>query len=169
LLTVGYRELEQAVERLQGEAKQLQASLRKAQGQLLEIEAGQLADGAPVVGEVRVVRRVWEGREPGELRALAQEVARLPGMVALLASIGERVNLCFARSEDVGLDVGVWLRDTCASLGGKGGGRPHLAQGSAPVAEASRVEALLGTLSSTVETGEPSIRYPPLGTKDPGL
>ena len=148
MLTVGHWELDQAVERLQVEAKQLRQGLRKARKRLLEVEAGELAAVAQAglsAGHkpYRVVSRVWERREPDELRALAQELAQLPDAVALLASAGGRTDLCFARGEGVDLDVAALLKDACAQLGGKGGGRSHLAQGSAPAASVAHVDAVL--------------------------
>ena len=146
LLTVGHWELDQAVERLRGEAKQLRRDLRRARRRLLEVEATELAEAADIYGPYRVVWRIWERREPGELRALAQELAQRPGVVALLASVGERTHLCFARAEGLDLDVAALLREACTQLGGKGGGRPHLAQGSAPATDEVRVEAVLASL-----------------------
>ena len=148
VLTVGHWELDQAVERLQVEAKQLRQGLRKARKRLLEVEAGELAAVAQAglsAGHkpYRVVSRVWERREPDELRALAQELAQLPDAVALLASAGGRTDLCFARGEGVDLDVAALLKEACAQLGGKGGGRSHLAQGSAPAASVAHVDAVL--------------------------
>ena len=150
LLTVGHWELDQAVERLQAEAKQLRHDLRGARKRLLSMEASELTEIAVVHGPYRVVGQVWERREPGELRALAQELMQRPGVVALLASVGERTHLCFARAEGVALDVAALLRDACAQLGGKGGGRPHLAQGSAPATDAAHVNAVLDSLTEAV-------------------
>ncbi len=146
LLTVGRWELDQAVERLLVESKQLRRGLRRARRRLLEVEATELAEAADVYGPHRVVWRIWERREPGELRALAQELAQRPGVVALLVSVGERTHLCFARAEGLDLDVAALLREACTQLGGKGGGRPHLAQGSAPATDEARVEAVLASL-----------------------
>jgi alanyl-tRNA synthetase len=148
LLTVGHTELDQAVERLQAEAKQLRQELRKARKRLLTAEASELAETALVHESYRVVRRVWEQREPGELRALAQELAQRPDVVALLASAGERTHLCFARAEGVDLDAAALLQEACARLDGRGGGRPHLAQGSAPAADVAQVESALVSLLS---------------------
>jgi alanyl-tRNA synthetase len=148
-LTVGHWELDQAVERLRVEAKQLRRDLRRARERLLKVEASELAETAVAHEPYRVVRQVWGHREPGELRALAQELMQHPGVVALLATVGERTHLCFARAEGMGLDVAALLREACARLGGKGGGRPHLAQGSAPATDAARVDAVLGDLLSS--------------------
>lgn len=142
-LTVGYWELDQAVERLQDEAKQSRRDLRQMRERLLHIEAADLFEDAIPREGYRVVERVWEGREPGELRTLAQELIRRFEVVVLLASVGERTHLCFACSAGVDMDMAVLLRGACEQLGGKGGGQPHLAQGSGPEIDLSRVCAVL--------------------------
>ena len=155
-LTVGYWELNQAVERLQEEGKQLRRRLRRARERLLKAEAAELVEAAVARGPYRVVRQVRERSSDspegvaGELRGLAQELMRRPGVVALLAGVGERTHLCFACAEGLNLDVASLLRETCAALGGKGGGRPHLAQGSAPPTDPARLEAMLSDLSVNV-------------------
>lgn len=147
-LTVGHRELEQAVQRLQDEAGQLQQELRRVRKQLLKVEAAELAQSATLRGPYRVVQQVWEGRGPDDLHPLAQELATSFDIVALLAGVGERVHLCFARAEGPGPDLAALLREACAQLAGKGGGRPHIAQGSAPPTSPVRVAAVLqGMLS----------------------
>ncbi len=154
MLTVGYWELDQAVERLQGESKRLRKDLRQARERLLEAKAGELVKSAVAHKSepYRVVWRVLDGRggsdsfSPDELRALAQELAQHQDMVALLAGVGtERTHLVFARSADgkVDLNAGALLQDVAKRLGGKGGGRPFLAQGSAPASEPDDVEAVL--------------------------
>jgi alanyl-tRNA synthetase len=150
MLTVGHWELDQAVERLQAEAKELRHDLRGARKRLLSAEARELVEGAVGHDPYRVVWRVWERRDPGELRALAQELMQRPGVVALLVSVGERTHLCFARAEGITLDVAALLQEACAQLGGKGGGRPHLAQGSGPAADVARVETALASLLSSL-------------------
>jgi alanyl-tRNA synthetase len=170
MLTVGHWELDEAVERLQAEAKQQRRDLRRVRNRLVQMEANELAEaaegGRPSLHEptlasapalsgggsvepYRVVRRVWERREAGELRALAQALMERPGIVALLASVGERTQVCFARAEGVELDVAALVREACERLGGKGGGRPDLAQGSAPATDVERVEAVLASVLSS--------------------
>ena len=157
LLTVGHWELDQAVERLQGEAKQLRRDLRRARKQLLKAKAAELAETAVAHGPYRVVCQVWErpdgapGELPGELRELALELSHLSDVVALLAGVGERVHLCFACAEGLDLDVASLLREACSRLGGKGGGQPRLAQGSAPVTDPKRVRAVISDLLSNIE------------------
>ncbi|MFN2272240.1 MAG: alanyl-tRNA editing protein [Anaerolineae bacterium] len=146
MLTVGYWELDQAVERLQGEAKQLRTDLRRTREGLLKVEAAELFEAAVPRGAYRVVQQVLQGRDPGELRALAQELTRRFEVSVLLAGVGERTHLCFACSEGVDLDMAALLQEACAQLGGKGGGKPHLAQGSAPTTDLARVRAVMSDL-----------------------
>jgi alanyl-tRNA synthetase len=154
MLTVGYWELDQAVERLQAEAKGARQDLRRARGRLLEKEASELVASAVTPEGVgyRVVWRVWGGADgfpgelPRELRALSLELTQQPDMIVLLAGIGERTHLCFARGEAVDLDVAGLLHDACNRLGGKGGGQPGVAQGSAPAADVAYVKAVLADL-----------------------
>jgi alanyl-tRNA synthetase len=153
MLTVGHWELDEAVERLQGEAKQLRQDLRRARKRLLKAEAAELAEAAAACGPYGVVGQVWQGREPGELRVLAQELVQRSAVVALLAGVGERTHLCFACSEGLNLDVASLLREACAQLGGKGGGQPHLAQGSAPATDLTRVEAVVSDILSHLKPG----------------
>ena len=54
---------------------------------------------------------------------------------------GAKVQLVFARSKDLPIDVSVSLRATLAPAGGRGGGRPELAQGGC-----ERLDALEETL-----------------------
>jgi alanyl-tRNA synthetase len=151
-LTVGHWEVEEAVERLEEDFKAARRELRAVRERLLEEEAARLVREAPQIGPLRVIRRVWEGRDPGELRSLAQTVASHPQMIALLSSLGERTHLCVARSEGVDVDAEALLKEAFAELGGKGGGRPHLAQGSAPRAERVRVEKVLTGVVSGIRS-----------------
>jgi alanyl-tRNA synthetase len=55
------------------------------------------------------------------------------GRTALLAGVAEgRVSLCFQRPKGPGPSMSDILKATATALGGKGGGSPDLAQGSAP-------------------------------------
>jgi len=151
MLTVGYWELDLAVSRLQAEGKKARRDLRRAREELLELEAAQLAQSAVDKAGVSVVTQVWSGREPGEVRALAQTLAQSANVVALLGSVTEeRTHLCFSRADGLDLNVAEVLQEACRMLGGKGGGRPHLAQGSAPGTDVARVRSVIADLESTI-------------------
>jgi len=150
-LTVGIWELDGAVERLQEEYRELRLSERRLRERLLEMESVQLVGTATVYGDYRVVGAVWQERSPDELRILALKLADHRDVVALLFSTNERVHFCFARAESLDMNVNDLLQEACAELGGKGGGRPNVAQGSAPKADIESVKAVLHNLEATLE------------------
>jgi alanyl-tRNA synthetase len=153
MLTVGTWELDQAVQRLQDENKTLRHEQRELRQRLLDLEAIGLANNAVTRGANDVVGKVWESRSPDELRMLALKIAEHSRHVALFFSVGDRTHYCFARAEDADLDVNELLQQACARLGGKGGGRPHIAQGSAPSTTLDEVRNVLGELEASLGPG----------------
>jgi alanyl-tRNA synthetase len=98
----------------------------------LEGEAHRLlgAHAPAEAGGATVVRQVFDGRDAGELRGLADQMTRLRPAVVLLASRGPKTQLVFARSTQLpGPDMNAQLKAVLSRHGGRGGGRPELAQG----------------------------------------
>jgi alanyl-tRNA synthetase len=62
------------------------------------------------------------------LKMLAARIAKRPGTVVLLADQGDQLRVVFARSADSAVDVSALLKKTIEKFGGRGGGRPDLAQ-----------------------------------------
>ena len=91
--------------------------------------AASLADGAESVGSTRVVVAALDGWDPGGLKTIAAAIAARPGHVALLVSTPAPSAIVVARAPDVAVDSGAILKQMTATFGGKGGGRPELAQG----------------------------------------
>jgi len=142
--TVGHWEVAELVHRLAGEAQDLRRELRTQRDALLDAEATALwhEAGALPQGGVRLVRADLPGRAPDDLKHLAQRLVAHPGTVALLAASaepGQNGYLCFACSDDVSDDVdlhaGQLVRGAAEAAGGRGGGRPNLAQGGSPQGE----------------------------------
>ena len=150
-LTVGYRELDAAVRRLSEENRALHRSERQMREQLVDLEADQLLPTADLRGRYRVVSRLWTDRTSASLGALARRLADEPETVVLLFSVDDRTHFCFARSPGLDLDVSDLLQQTCSALHGRGGGRPQVAQGSAPPASPSEIERVLDDLLSALE------------------
>ncbi len=127
--TVADAELADAVARLEDEARSLRKALEHAQARLFELEAATLLESAEFIGGARVVARVFDDRDADTVKRLALHLARQGRCVALLASRGERVQVAFARSDDVGYDMAALLREVAPIFGGRGGGQPQIAQG----------------------------------------
>jgi alanyl-tRNA synthetase len=67
--------------------------------------------------------------------------------VAVLVGDGEPAPIVVARSAGVGFDAGALIKSLTTEFGGRGGGRPELAQGgvsAAPDAIVQRARARLG-------------------------
>ncbi len=150
-LTTGTGDLVDAVTRLQEENKALRRAERELRDRLLDIESEQLVGAAADRGPYRVVSGVWPQRSPDELRILARKLAEGDDVVALLFGVGERTHLCFARADGLNVDVNQLLQEACSRLGGRGGGRAEVAQGSAPQADLETIKALLDNLESALE------------------
>ena len=118
---------------------------------LMDYEASDLSGGAEVIGNVSLVVALLEGRSGEELKHLAGRIVAEPGRVALLGATGEKASLVFARSEDVALDASALLRQAAGPFGGRGGGRPNLAQGGVP--DSANVQAALDEAGRSVRLG----------------
>ena len=123
----------QTVERLRTAEKELE----KLRGAQLLSSAGTLADAAEDVrGTALVAVATPDGIGGNDLRTLASEVRnRLgarPGVVALFSADGQKVNFVVATTSaarDAGLAAGKLVPAFAPAIGGRGGGKPDLAQG----------------------------------------
>jgi alanyl-tRNA synthetase len=117
--------------RMLEENKQLHHRLRPLEEIASRAEAEQLYAAASVTAAgLRVITRTFEQRDSESLRLIAQALINRPKVVALLGSADEdTARLVFARSADSPGDMNALMRDACALLDGRGGGKPDLAQG----------------------------------------
>jgi len=123
---------------LQGEQKRAIESLAKYRAIELHTAATPNVDGLRVV-----VERVTTGADSA--RSLALAISGLSRAVFVAASHSPP-SILVATSADSGVDAGKTLRPMLERVGGRGGGSPRLAQGSAPSADAvDQVVALLTT------------------------
>lgn len=140
LFSVGRDEGTEAAARLQEENKHLQRRLRAAEETAARAEARELYEKAVASAEGTdtpvVIARIFEGLDAEGLRRLASALAAHARAVALLGSIeGGAARLVFARSGEAPGDMNALMREACQTLGGRGGGRPDLAQGGGQHAE----------------------------------
>ncbi|GAA5128914.1 alanine--tRNA ligase [Pseudonocardia adelaidensis] len=121
------------VERL----RQAERELEKVRADAVLASAGALADGAEEVDGVALVAvAAPDGVGGNDLRALASDVrGRLgsrPGVVALFSADGGKVSFVVATTaaaRDRGLAAGKLIPAFAPAVGGRGGGKPDLAQG----------------------------------------
>lgn len=112
----------------------LQKELLSLRQSAVKYEARDLAERAEEYDGKRLVRARFEARPVAELRLLAEELKKVPGVVAYLASFdGQRVSLIVTCAEGTGKDARLLLTRQLASINGRGGGDTHLAQGGGVV------------------------------------
>src|SRR5438093_6359528 len=122
-----------AVRALWDEHQNTRKRVEDLESELLDYEAAQF----PVSNGVAVA--TFKNRGIEKLKMLAVKICARPGAVALLADEGDQLRLVFARSADVGIDVAAILKKTLERFGGRGGGRPNLAQGGGLTGSAEEI------------------------------
>jgi len=138
-LSVGSAELPAAVERLQTESKDLRKQMKEFQARLAAQEADTLADAATLVGTVRLAVAALPGWDANGLKTIAARIAERPGHAGVLIGGPPPAPIVVSRAPNVRLDSGAVLRALVERHGGKGGGRPELAQGGGMTAPAAEV------------------------------
>jgi alanyl-tRNA synthetase len=122
--------------RLVEESRQLARRVRALESLAARVDAEDLLREVESRGGVKIVSRVFADRDAESLKRLASAVAAHAGAVALLGSReGDQARLVFARGPDAPGDMGALLREACALLDGRGGGKPDMAQGGGRRAE----------------------------------
>jgi alanyl-tRNA synthetase len=126
-------------------------STKKRVRDLLELamiaEASEMLGASVDSGGFKIIDAVFDGRDVEEMRVLAARIVQREPSVALLATKEPgSARLVFARSASLEQNMGQLLAEACATLGGRGGGKPELAQGGG-----SRVEKAEEAIRAAVE------------------
>jgi alanyl-tRNA synthetase len=128
LLSVLPEELPAAIERMQGDAKEQKRSLVALQTDLARFRADELAASAEPTPAGQLVLRALDADANG-LKVLAAAVVARPGHLVVLVSTSTPALVIVARSADVSTSAEQLLATLIAKFGGRGGGKPELAQG----------------------------------------
>nr|WP_320160585.1 alanine--tRNA ligase [uncultured Methanoregula sp.] len=127
ILSVQQENLPATVTRFFTEWKDQKKDIERMSAKLVELEMQTIA-GETIGGIEVIVKRVDLPQK--ELSTLATGIAGRGG-VALLAASGDTVRVVLA-SGDPRVNAGDIIGQVCSLLGGKGGGKPMLAQGGGP-------------------------------------
>jgi alanyl-tRNA synthetase len=126
-LSVQHENLPATVTRFFTEWKDQKKDIERMSAKLVELEM-QTIEAESIGGIPVVIRRIDLPQK--ELAAIAGSISEKGG-VALLAGSGESVRVVLA-SGDPRVNAGEIISQVCSLLGGKGGGKPMLAQGGGP-------------------------------------
>ncbi len=128
-LSVFPHELPEGIARLQAANKEAQREIKRLREALTGYEGAAWRERAVAIGPLRAVIAAVEGHDASSLKLLAAIAADAPGHVAVLFSAGRPAVVAAAAHPSVAADCGALVREMCARFGGKGGGRPAMAQG----------------------------------------
>ncbi|MEI8330670.1 MAG: alanine--tRNA ligase [Methanomicrobiales archaeon] len=135
-LSVQPDNLPSTVNRFFGEWKDQKKEIERMSSKVVELEMQSLVaetiDGIPVV-----IKRIDLPQK--ELSQLASFISEKGG-IALLAGVGDTVRVVLASGEPR-VNAGEIIGQVCSLLGGKGGGKPTMAQGGGP--DAAQVDLAL--------------------------
>jgi alanyl-tRNA synthetase len=147
-LSVSPAEVAPTIDRLQGDVKELGRTIRRLQDDVAAGRAAKLRADAADIGGRRSVLKHEPGWDAAGLKTLASAIVDEPGTVAVLVGDGSPAPVVIARSGDVDFDAAGWMKQAAAALGGRGGGRPELAQGGLGVSPERVLEYARDTLKT---------------------
>jgi len=133
------------------ENKDLKRQIRDLRELAMSAEASEILAAAPLNRGFKLIVAIFKLRDFEEVRILASKIVQREPSVALLATTDEKgARLVFARSASLTQDMGQLLAKACATLGGRGGGKPDLAQGGGP--HVTKVEEVIQATIEMIET-----------------
>jgi alanyl-tRNA synthetase len=148
ILKISPEDAPQRLRKLLDEQKTLERQLAEMETKLARSKADDLVAGARQVNGVAVVAARVDGLDADGLRALADTLRdRLgSGVVCLGSVVDGKVALVGAVTKDLTkrFPAGKLIQEVAQTAGGRGGGRPDLAQAGAP--DASKLDAALGVV-----------------------
>lgn len=136
-------EVPAAVERLLADAKTLRRTIQDLHDRLAVHEAARLMAGAETIGAVRVAAGALDGWGPPGLKAIAS--AAVGGGAACIAVVSQG-SIVVGRSADVKTDASAVLRQLIDRFGGRGGGKPEMAQGGGLTGSDEEIAAAARTM-----------------------
>lgn len=138
-MSVFPHELPDGIARLQAANKDAQREIKRLREALAGYEGAAWRARAEAVGTLRVMVAAVEGHDGASIKSLAAAAADAEGHVAVFFGSDRPSTVAAAAHASVSsMDCGALVRDLCARFGGKGGGKPGVAQGGgldAPAAE----------------------------------
>ena len=147
MFSTGRDDAPQLAAQIVDENKELHRRIRVLEEEAAGVEAERLLATA----RNGIVVHVFDGRDAESLKKLAHALIGNPGVIALLGSRDkDTARLVFARSADAAGDMSSLMREACAMLDGRGGGRPEMAQGGGKNIEqlSEAIEHAANSLSS---------------------
>ena len=140
-LSVLPHELPAAVEKMQAESRQSRKIISRLQSELAVHEAARLIAASPEVDGVRRAAHVVDGWDVSGLKAIASSMAAQGSVAVAIVGTSSPMAIVIARSAGVAIDANIVLQQVLTRFGGRGGGKPDLAQGARLVGDPHEIVA----------------------------
>lgn len=151
LLTCHYTDLPDIIQTLQDEARNQRKAIDTLTDKLIAYEVETLHASAKQIGDLSVIIAAFDERDKGELSKLASQLTEKPATITLIGTAGDKAHLICACSTDIDHNMNPLLQAAFTQLpGGRGGGRPNMAQGGGVAADRASVQAALEHAASTL-------------------
>jgi alanyl-tRNA synthetase len=119
--SVNEQEVPRAVEKLFVDSRRQKKENKKAQQKISRIEAREIIREA----KDKFIHQIFTDKTVEELRLLALNIIKTPGLVALLGlKKDKKAHVVLARSDDCDIDMRELVPIVAEQINGKGGGRP---------------------------------------------
>ncbi|MEW5852209.1 MAG: DHHA1 domain-containing protein [Myxococcota bacterium] len=150
MLSSGAPEVAVAVEKLQGALRQETRARSELWGELVQHLAGRYAAQAVMLGSRRAVVAALERRSRAEARTLAMRLTADDPTCACALVVEEdgRPQLVVSAGAQSGVNAGAVVKRATTEVGGRGGGKPELAEGAGPAGGST--DALLDAVRKAV-------------------
>ena len=163
LLRTSPDELGSKVDAMLRRIRELEKEVESLRGQLAQARTGDLLDKVREVAGIRVLAT----RVPGDATALRELADRLrgrmgSGVIALGSESDGKAVILVALTKDLvdrGLRAGDFVREMAREVGGRGGGKPDLAQAGGP--DVSGLDRALERIYELVADGRADVRSTP--------
>ncbi len=127
---------ETALDKVRGlneRSRQLEKEIERLAAKLASAQSGDLLSQVQEIGGIKVLAAQLDGVEPKALRDMLDQLKNKlgSGIVVLMTAQNDKVSLVAGVTKDLTGQVkaGDLVRELASRLGGKGGGRPDMAQG----------------------------------------
>jgi alanyl-tRNA synthetase len=132
IIKSGRDDIEDKLEQILERNRKLEKELEQLKGKLASAAGSDLAAGATLIGEVNVLAATLDGADAKSLRETMDQLKnKLGSAVILLAAVtGGKVSLVAGVTKDLTkqMKAGDLVKLAAEKVGGKGGGRPDMAQ-----------------------------------------
>ena len=138
-LTIKDSELEEAIDRMLKEQKEIRKELKEFKEKLQDYKARNLInESSPIDDGIKIINKVFEEKNFQEVMGLVKRIINLDDNVVVLAGIKskeEGAKILFACSRVLNYDMNRLIKEAGKFIEGRGGGTPNFAQAGGKKAE----------------------------------